>query len=84
MSSLLFSGEYAYPLWKRLDAFVFCDAGNVYWKEWSLGILRYSVGFGVKFYIAEHAPLTIGLGFPINPASKRDVQQFFLSIGANF
>ena len=84
MSSLLLSGEYAYPLWKKLDGFVFFDAGNVYWKEWTLGTLRYSTGFGIKFYITERAPLTIGLGFPLNPASKRDVQRFFLSIGAAF
>lgn len=84
MSSILFSGEYTYPLMKRLEGFVFFDAGNVYWKEFAVGDIRYTTGYGIKFYITEIAPLVIGLGYPLNPQNKKDVKRFFLSIGATF
>lgn len=84
LSSVLLSGEYAHHLIKRLDGFVFVDVGNVSKKTLYMDMLRYTAGYGIKFYITDAAPLIIGMGYPLNPASKRDVQHFFLSIGATF
>jgi len=80
-TSALFSVEYEYPIYRQLNGFVFCDAGNVCWKQWTVSKLRYSPGFGLRFYIAEHAPLSFGFGFPVNAGRKEDVQRFFFSIG---
>lgn len=84
MTSLLFSGEYEHVLYKRLNGFLFADLGNVWWREFSVGRLQYTQGFGLRFYIAEASPLTFGLGFPVHPESKRDVRRFFFSLGMAF
>ncbi len=83
MSSVLFSGEYDYPIMKRLSVFVFADIGNVYFSQFTVGKLRYTTGFGAKFMISEHAPLVFGLGYPLNPQSNADIQRFFFSIGTS-
>jgi outer membrane protein insertion porin family len=84
MSSLLFSGEYERPLYKKFNGFLFTDAGNVWWKEFHYGNLKYSYGFGFRFYISDTTPITFGFGFPLTHSSKRDVQRFFFSIGVGF
>ncbi|HXF29823.1 MAG TPA: outer membrane protein assembly factor BamA, partial [Chlamydiales bacterium] len=85
MSEVLLSAEFTQYLAKKVDAFVFFDAGNVYFKEFHLGQLRASYGFGIKLKISpQGAPLVIGLGFPINPAHKDDVRPFFLSFNTSF
>ncbi len=84
LTSVLLSGEYEHRMIKRLSSFVFADAGNVWWKTLEVGSLRYSVGFGIKFYITENAPLTLGYGFPLNPERKQNTQRFYFSIGASF
>lgn len=84
MTSLLMSGEYEHPLWKKLNGFLFCDIGNVWWHEFSGGPLKATAGYGLRFYIMEAAPITIGLGYPINPTCKKDVRRFFFTIGLNF
>ena len=84
-SEILLSGEYEQYLFKQLDAFVFFDAGNVYFDEFHVDYLRYSTGFGIKLKIAEHsAPIIIGMGYPLNPSNKMDVKRFFLSFGTSF
>lgn len=84
MSSLLFSGEYEHPLYKKLNGFVFFDAGNVWWHEFHVGRLRYSTGLGLRFYISDTTPLSVGMGFPLSHVNKRDIQRFFFSIGVGF
>jgi outer membrane protein insertion porin family len=84
MSSVLFSAEYERPLFKRLNGFVFADAGNVWWQEFTAGRLLYTTGFGMRVFITEQTPLTVGFGFPINPKHHRDVRNFFFSIGVSF
>ncbi len=84
MSSVLFSCDYDQYLFKRLDAYVFFDAGNVYFRQLDLGALRYTAGYGLKVKILGNAPLVFGMGYPLNPQSKRDVKHFFFSIGAAF
>lgn len=84
LTSIFMSGEYSHQLLKRLDGFVFVDIGNVSSRSFFIDSLRYSTGYGIKFYITDSAPLIVGMGYPLNPASKRDVRRFFLSIGATF
>lgn len=84
MSSVLLSAEYDQYIFKKMDGFVFFDAGNVYFKQLYLGELRYSAGYGIKLKVFGNAPLVLGLGYPINPQSKRDVKRFFFSIGTAF
>ncbi len=84
MSSVLLSAEYDQYLFKKMDGFVFADAGNVYFKQLYLGQLRYTVGYGIKLKVFGNAPLVLGVGYPLNPQHKRDVKQFFFSIGTAF
>ena len=84
MSSFLFSADYNQYLFKKLDAFVFFDAGNAYWKQFYVGQLRYTAGFGLKLKVLGNAPLVLGLGYPLNPQNKRDVKHFFFSLGTAF
>jgi outer membrane protein insertion porin family len=85
MSEALLSAEYDQYLFSRLDGFVFFDAGNVYFQQFMLGKLRASYGYGIKVKLRENTvPLTIGMGYPINPRRKEDVKRFFISFGASF
>lgn len=84
MTSLLLSAEYEYPLWKRLKGFAFCDMGNVWWQQFTAGPLLYTAGFGIRFFITEQTPLTVGLGYPLNPKNHNDVRHFFFSVGLSF
>ncbi len=84
MTSLLFSGEYEHPIWKKLNGFVFTDIGNVWWHQFSVGRLQMTTGFGLRFYISDTTPLTFGMGYPLNPENKKDTRHFFFSIGVGF
>lgn len=85
MSEVLLSAEYTQFLFKKLDAFVFFDAGNAYFRQFHLGTLRASWGYGLKIKIREgSAPITIGWGNPINPQRAEDVKKFFITFGTSF
>lgn len=84
MSSVLLSAEYDQYIFKKMDGFVFLDAGNVYFKQLYLGQLRYTAGYGIKLKVLGNAPLVLGMGYPLNPEHKRDVKRFFFSIGTAF
>lgn len=85
LSQTLFSIEYDYEIFSRLDAFVFFDTGQVSCRAFSIDDFRYAVGYGVRLKILEGGPpLIIGMGYPLNPASDNQVKKFFLSIGARF
>ena len=84
MSSILFTAEYDQYLFKKLDGFVFFDAGNAYFKELYLGSLRCSAGYGLKLKVFGTAPLVFGVGYPLNPENKKDLKKFFFSIGTSF
>ncbi len=84
MSSVLLSAEYDQYIFKKMDGFVFVDAGNVYFKQLYLGQLRCSAGYGIKLKVFGNAPLVLGIGYPLNPQNKRDVKRFFFSIGTAF
>ncbi len=86
LSLNLLSIEYSHPIWKRLDGFLFCDAGHLSPGLWHIGEFKTSVGFGVRFVVFENGPpISLGFGFPINPENDRDdVQNFFFNLGAQF
>lgn len=85
MSMQLLSAEYNRQLFKRLDAFVFCDSGFLTMKVWGFGRLYTSVGFGVKVIALESLPpIVLGMGFPLNPRSRGEVKKFFFTIGGRF
>ncbi|MBA3816669.1 MAG: outer membrane protein assembly factor BamA [Parachlamydiaceae bacterium] len=87
MSMQLLSAEYNRQIFKRLDAFLFCDSGFLTMKVWELGIGRLytSVGFGVKVVALDSLPpIVLGMGFPLNPRSRGDVKKFFFTIGGQF
>lgn len=84
MSEVLLSSEFSQFLHKRVDGFVFFDAGNVYFKQFYLGKLRASYGYGVKLKILpSSAPIVLGIGYPINPAHPSDVKRFFLTFSTS-
>lgn len=81
----LLSVEYMRRLNKRLDGFVFCDSGHLDGRNFSFGRLYTSVGYGVRLkFLDSMPPLTLGMGYPVNPRSHGDVKKFFLTIGGKF
>jgi len=84
VSMQLLSAEYARPIFSRLEAFVFCDSGHLSMKNWHFGRLSTAVGYGVRIKIIENTPLTLGMGYPINPRNRSEVKRFFLMVGGKF
>lgn len=85
LSSGLASVEWSYRVYKEWRVFAFIDAGAVSPKAWSLyWPWQMSVGFGATVPVFGQAPVTIGLGFPINPQRKTDVQRLYFTMGSTF
>lgn len=84
ISLQLLSLEYARPIFKRLEGFLFCDAGHLSMKSWHFGRLSTAVGYGFRISIIEGTPLTVGMGYPINPRNRSEVKKFFLMVGGKF
>lgn len=86
ISSGLVSVEYNHELLKILDVFAFFDAGNIRMRQFSLPInkFRASYGFGIRLEIMGQVPITLGMGYPINPEFESDVENFFFSMGGRF
>lgn len=84
MSSFLVSEEYCHKIYKRIDAFAFFDGGSVSFNTFTIDDLRYSYGVGLRVEVMENTPVIVGVGWPINPASKSDVKRFFISFGGRF
>jgi len=84
MSEIFGSIDYDQYIFKKLDGFVFFDAGSVAFREFSIAKLRYTTGYGVKIKLMENAPIAIGMGYPLNPQSKRDVKRFFITFSTAF
>lgn len=85
LSLNLFTAEYCYSFWKNVDLFAYLDAGSLTEGKTSFGPLKAAVGFGVRFTIMEGMPpIAIGVGFPIKPTNKADIQRIFFSLGASF
>jgi outer membrane protein insertion porin family len=86
VSLFLFSAEYSRPLMSRAEFFAFFDAGQLSLNPWDFSNnLKGAVGFGLRLAILPSMPpLTIGMGFPINPNSRSDVKRFFFNLGGTF
>jgi outer membrane protein insertion porin family len=84
ISSSLFSVEYLHEIFSFLDGFVFVDAGSVSLKRFNLGNYKLSYGVGARIEVLNRIPVVIGVGFPVNPSGRSQVQRFFFSMGGQF
>lgn len=85
LSLQFLSVEYIHRFFSRLDGFLFIDSGHLSFSPWSLGRMSTAVGFGARIQILDSTPpLTVGMGFPLNPRSRGEVKKFFLTVGGNF
>lgn len=85
ISMQILSAQYNYYLNKRVIGFLFADAGHLSTKDWNFGKLYTSVGFGAQVKLLDSfPPVTLGLGFPINPKHHNQVKNFFINFGASF
>lgn len=84
VSSSLFSVEYMQELFSFLDGFVFVDAGSVSMRKFSLGHYNLSYGVGVRIEVISRMPVTLGIGFPVNPDFDEQVRRFFFTMGGQF
>jgi outer membrane protein insertion porin family/translocation and assembly module TamA len=62
------SVELRAPLWNRLGAVLFLDAGNVWTDPWSVDLedVRFDVGPGLR-YRTPIGPIRVDLGYQLNP-----------------
>jgi len=84
LSSILLSEEIQWRWTGWLAPFVFVDGGMVSLKRWDVDAFRVSAGFGTRIDLLPSMPLTVGMGWPINPQHDSDIQRFFFSVGARF
>lgn len=85
ISLQLFSLEYSRPIFSRLEAFAFIDTGHLSDRQWHIGRFSTSIGYGVRLGIFNQAPpLTIGMGYPLNPQNRGEVKRFFMTVGGRF
>ena len=85
ISQQLFSIEYSKPLISCADLFLFYDTGSLSSDQWNFGKFYHSVGYGARVKIFEGTPpLTVGMGYPLNPQDKSDVKRFFITVGGKF
>lgn len=87
LSEQLYSIEYDHKLFKKVTGFLFMDVGHLTKEQWSFDFAHYkaSVGFGFKLTFLESLPpLSVGMGFPINPVHRNEVKKFFFQIGGKF
>lgn len=86
ISSWLASAEYT-QVWNDIfEAFVFIDGGNVNLLEFSLTPrMEWSWGYGARVQFMQNMPpITLGMGYPINPLRRQDEKNFFFSLGGRF
>lgn len=84
ISGSLLSVEYLQEIFSFFDAFAFIDAGSVKLKTFHLAQYKWSYGVGARIEVMNRMPITVGIGFPVNPDSKDQVQKFFFSMGGQF
>lgn len=85
MSMQMFTIEYNRQLFKRMDGFLFWDAGHLSMDVFNFGRLYTAPGFGVKLQLMDSIPpIVLGMGFPLNPKSRGDVKKFFFTLGGRF
>jgi outer membrane protein insertion porin family len=84
ISSNLLSIEYLQEIFSFLDAFLFIDAGSISQKRFQLGHFNCSYGFGARVELINRVPVTVGMGFPVNPDNHNQIRKFFFSMGGQF
>ncbi len=84
ISASLFSVEYLHEIFPFLDGFIFADAGNVSLKRFHVRNYNLSYGFGARLELINRIPITVGMGFPVNPDTHSSVRKFFFSMGGQF
>jgi outer membrane protein insertion porin family len=83
---LLFNGELRVPVWRDFGAVLFVDGGNVFRRvtEMTLGELRGSVGFGLR-YVSPIGPIRVDLGFKLDRRpEERSLTALHFSLGQAF
>lgn len=81
----ILSMEYNHHLFSRMIGFAFIDAGVLNDKLTIYHTLYTSVGVGARIKVLDsYPPLTLGVGFPINPQRRNQVKNFFFSFGGTF
>lgn len=77
--------EYTRKLFKRADGFLFFDAGALTEKALNFGRLNMAAGYGVRLKLLDSIPpITLGMGYPLNPKKNSDVKKFFFQFGSHF
>ncbi|MBM3198061.1 MAG: outer membrane protein assembly factor BamA, partial [Chlamydiae bacterium] len=84
ISSTLLSMEYLQEVMKMLDLFAFIDAGALSMHRFTIPQLRFTYGVGARIDLLNRIPLVLGVGFPVNPLHKKQVENFFFSMGGQF
>lgn len=86
ISMQLVSLEYNHKLHKRVDGFLFADAGQLSDTQWSINKTIYaSLGFGVRLKVMDSfPPVCMGFGFPVSYDHRSYVRRFFISFGGKF
>lgn len=85
LSSGLASVEWGWKIQSDWRIFAFIDAGTVTARPWSLEWpWRMSYGVGITVPVFGQAPVTVGIGIPVNPERPEDVQRYFFQMGATF
>lgn len=82
-----FSTELNYRFSKRFDGFLFMDLGHLSEKQWNFDWNKYrgALGFGLRVTLLDSLPpISLGFGFPINPADSSEVKRFFIQFGCKF
>lgn len=70
VSSTLLSIEYNQTIFKMLDLFTFVDGGSISAKRFDIPDIRMSYGGGARIELGNRMPITLGVGFPINPQPR--------------
>lgn len=78
------SVEYLHEINSLLDVFGFIDAGSISLQKFHLSKVYMSYGFGIRLEVLPNIPLTLGVGFPVNPDQKNQVKKQFFSLGMQF
>lgn len=78
--SLVANAEYNYPIWNRMDAVIFVDAGQVFgeFEQIALDRMHYSYGGGVRLLNAG------GLAFRFEVATGQDGPRTILTVNQVF
>lgn len=85
ISMQLYSVELSRRLTEDFEPFIFFDSAHLSNNTWDFGRLSCSIGYGMRCkFIPSVPPITLGMGYPLNPRNRSEVKKFFISVGGNF